>query len=81
MIIFYKYSALVAVTIGGGAGCLVDPWRLMLDILAFVRSGGGAGLMGDCVTLSGVRVASRSITLRVPAHRRLRTAKTLLDQH
>ena len=79
MIIFYKYSALVAVTIGGGAGCL-DPWRLMLDILASVRSGGGAGLMGDCVTLSGVRVASRSITLRVPAHRRLRTAKTLLDQ-
>ena len=53
MIIFYKYSALVAVTIGGGAGCL-DHGRLMLDILASVRSGGGAGLMGDCFTLSGV---------------------------
>ena len=80
MIIFYKYSALVAVTIGGGAGCL-DHGRLMLDILASVRSGGGAGLMGECVTLPSVCVASRSITLRVPAHRRLRTAKTLLDQH
>ena len=80
MIIFYKYSALVAVTIGGGAGCL-DPGRLMLDILASVRSGGGAGLMGECVTLPSVCFASRSITLRVPAHRRLRTAKNLLDQH
>jgi hypothetical protein len=80
MIIFYKYSALVAVTIGGGVGCL-EPERLMLDILVCVCSWGGVGLMGECVTLSCVCVASRSITLRVPAHQRLRTAKTLLDQH
>jgi hypothetical protein len=69
LIIIHKYSALVAVTIGGGVGCL-EPKRLVLDFLASVRFGGCVSLMGVCVALSGVCAAARSIALRVPAHRR-----------